>query len=96
MGVSISEGSIAAALPRAGRIAAALFGGLLLAVATLHSAQKEALVQRFFAADTSPVDRGQLLAESHATVVAFGFFSASTNSSWFQKYGVKRPDRPYL
>ena len=41
-------------------------------VATLHSAQKKALVQRFFAADTSPADRGQLLNESQATYVAFG------------------------
>jgi hypothetical protein len=41
-------------------------------VATLHSTQKEALVQRFFAADTSPADRGQLLKESQATFVGFG------------------------
>jgi hypothetical protein len=41
-------------------------------VATLHSPQKEALVQRFFALDTSPEERHQLLTESQATVVAFG------------------------
>ena len=41
-------------------------------VATLHSPQKQALVQRFFAADTSPAERGQLLDESQATFVAFG------------------------
>jgi hypothetical protein len=43
MGVSIREKSIAAALPRAGRIAAALVGGLLLAAATLHSARAETI-----------------------------------------------------
>ena len=43
MGVSTSERSIAAALPRAGRIAAALFGGLLLAAAALPSARAETI-----------------------------------------------------
>jgi hypothetical protein len=41
-------------------------------VATLHSAQKEALVQRFFAFDVSPAERRQLLDECQATFVAFG------------------------
>jgi hypothetical protein len=41
-------------------------------VATLHSDQKEALVKRFFAADTMPQDRSDLLAQSQATLVAVG------------------------
>jgi len=41
-------------------------------VATLHSAHKAALVQRFFGSDASPAERQQLLAESQATFVAFG------------------------
>jgi hypothetical protein len=41
-------------------------------VATLHSEQKESLVKRFFAADTTPQQRGDLLAESRATLVAVG------------------------
>jgi hypothetical protein len=41
-------------------------------VATLHSPHKEALVQRFFSADASPLERDQLLKESQATFVAFG------------------------
>jgi hypothetical protein len=41
-------------------------------VATLHSDQKEALVKRFFGADTTPQDRSDLLTESQATLVAVG------------------------
>jgi hypothetical protein len=41
-------------------------------VATLHSAQKEALVQGFFAPETTPAERARLLRDSHATLVAFG------------------------
>jgi hypothetical protein len=41
-------------------------------VATLRSAEKEALVKRFFAADTSPAERSLLLAQSGATYVAVG------------------------
>jgi hypothetical protein len=41
-------------------------------VATLHSSEKSALVQRFFSSATTPVDRRLLLIESQATVVAFG------------------------
>jgi len=41
-------------------------------VATLHSTQKEALVQRFFGADTSIAERSELLRESQATFIAFG------------------------
>ena len=41
-------------------------------VATLHSDEKAALVQTFFSADTSVLQRSQLLAESGATLVAVG------------------------
>jgi len=41
-------------------------------VATLHSDDKQALVQRFFSADATPSLRSQMLGESLATVVAFG------------------------
>jgi hypothetical protein len=41
-------------------------------VATLHSSQKSALVERFFSADAAPGERASLLDESQATVVAFG------------------------
>jgi hypothetical protein len=41
-------------------------------VATLHSDEKEALVKRFFAADTTPQERGDLLSRSQATLVAVG------------------------
>jgi asparagine N-glycosylation enzyme membrane subunit Stt3 len=41
-------------------------------VATLHSPQKEAQVQRFFSADASPPERNQLLKDTQATFVAFG------------------------
>src|SRR5205085_9280281 len=41
-------------------------------VATLRSDQKEALVKRFFGADTTPQDRSDLLTESQATLVAVG------------------------
>ncbi|MDQ3810132.1 MAG: hypothetical protein M3336_07570 [Chloroflexota bacterium] len=41
-------------------------------VATLASPTKQALVERFFAADTPSPEREALLAESRATVVAFG------------------------
>jgi hypothetical protein len=41
-------------------------------VATLHSAAKEALVQRFYAADASAAEQAELLRQSQATVVAFG------------------------
>jgi len=41
-------------------------------VATLHSSDKETLVQRFFSADTAAAERGQILRESQATLVAFG------------------------
>lgn len=41
-------------------------------VATLHSDDKAALVQRFFSADATPDDRAEILQESHATIVAFG------------------------
>jgi hypothetical protein len=41
-------------------------------VATLHNDQKLALVQRFYAADTTVEDRRAALVESQATIVAFG------------------------
>jgi hypothetical protein len=41
-------------------------------VATLHSEQKESLVKQFFAAETTPRQRRDLLAESGATLVAVG------------------------
>jgi hypothetical protein len=41
-------------------------------VATRDSAAKQALVARFFAADTPPAERSQILAETGATVVALG------------------------
>jgi hypothetical protein len=41
-------------------------------VATLHTEEKAALVKTFFSADTSGADRSRILAESGATLVAFG------------------------
>jgi hypothetical protein len=41
-------------------------------VATRDSAAKQALVARFFAADATPAERSQILAETGATVVALG------------------------
>jgi hypothetical protein len=41
-------------------------------VATLHTDQKAALVHEFFSAEATPEERSRLLAESGATVVAFG------------------------
>lgn len=41
-------------------------------VATLHSDEKAAWVQTFFASDTSREERSRILAESGATLVAFG------------------------
>jgi hypothetical protein len=41
-------------------------------VATLHSGEKSALVHEFFSADASVEERSRLLAESGATLVAFG------------------------
>jgi hypothetical protein len=41
-------------------------------VATLHSPEKQALVQRFFSADANSWERSALLEASHATLVAFG------------------------
>jgi hypothetical protein len=41
-------------------------------VATLHSDAKAALVQRFFSDETSAEERSSILAESGATLVAFG------------------------
>jgi hypothetical protein len=41
-------------------------------VATLHSDAKAALVKTFFSADTSAADRSHILAETGATLVAFG------------------------
>ena len=41
-------------------------------VATLHSDDKAALVQRFFSSDATQDERAEILHESHATLVAFG------------------------
>jgi hypothetical protein len=41
-------------------------------VATLHSDEKSALVHEFFSSDTSPEQRSSILAQSGATLVAFG------------------------
>jgi hypothetical protein len=41
-------------------------------VATLNTRAKEELVQRFYAADTTPAERSELLREAGATLVAFG------------------------
>jgi len=41
-------------------------------VATLHSDEKKAQVARFFSADAGPPERTQILADSAATLVAFG------------------------
>jgi hypothetical protein len=41
-------------------------------VATLRSDEKQALVQRFYAADSDALERSAVLAESHASIVALG------------------------
>jgi hypothetical protein len=62
--------STAFANPLAGVIDGRVVHGHI--VATLHSDDKKAMLQRFFAADASVAERAAILEESHATLVAFG------------------------
>ncbi len=71
---STARDTVLASTEYANPIAGAIDGRVVHGhiVATLHSSNKSALVQRFFSSDTTPAARRLLLNESQATLVAFG------------------------
>jgi hypothetical protein len=71
---SSTEDVVMATTPFANPLGGAIDGRVVHGhiVATLHSPQKQALVDRFYSADASDAERSALLAQSGATIVAVG------------------------